>query len=88
MFSVTQTEYKAMIDVCMGGRVAEGQSRFRTGRIVASRLTVLGSLRSGWLDERCIERSPESHAHRNDDGQGNPDAAYRGVKLQLRHVFR
>jgi ATP-dependent metalloprotease len=28
MFSITQTEYKAMIDVCMGGRVAETLSKY------------------------------------------------------------
>jgi len=27
-YSVTQTEFKATIDVCMGGRVAEGLSEF------------------------------------------------------------
>lgn len=34
MFSVTQTEYKAMIDVCMGGRVAESLSMLRTRRML------------------------------------------------------
>ena len=28
MFSISQSEYKAMIDVCMGGRVAETLSEF------------------------------------------------------------
>lgn len=41
MFSISQSEYKAMIDVCMGGRVAETLSEFVFVRR-ASPLTAVG----------------------------------------------